>query len=117
MATRTADFNPPAASPTAAAAAEPAVPPAIRSMRLGELRDLVNLTQAQLAGRLNVVQSAVAKYESAGNPKVGTLRSVVEGLGGELSIVVRLPGEDPIRLELRADDGDALPRRRRATAG
>ena len=47
-----------------------------------------------------MVQSAVAKYESAGNPKVGTLRSVVEGLGGEMTIVVRLPGEEPIRLQL-----------------
>ena len=84
----------------------------------GELRSHMDLTQAELAERLGVVQSSVAKAEGAANPRVGTLRSLVEGLGGEMAIVVQLPGEEPIRLELRTDMPRSSARpRRRAMAG
>ena len=81
-----------------------------RSMILAELRDLANLTQAELAERLDVVQSAVAKFEGTRNPTLGRLRKVVAGMGGEMAIVVRLPGEEPIRLDFR--NGPARPRRK-----
>ena len=83
--------------PLGAVFSEEAVP-------LAELRRELNLTQCELAERLNVVQSAIARYERNANPKVGTLRTVVESLGGELEVVVRLPGRRPARLELDVED-------------
>jgi hypothetical protein len=44
------------------------------------------VTQVQLAGRLAVSQRSVSHAEHEPNPRVATLRSYVEALGGRLEL-------------------------------
>ena len=60
----------------------------VRAYRLRELRERAGLTQAQLAERIGVGQRQVSKIEHGDldNTKVGTIRSYLEAVGGELAI-------------------------------
>ena len=108
-----AKANKPAPAPPADATRDAAQ--SMRTMRLKELRDHLKVTQAELARRLDVVQSAVSKYELTPNPRVGTVQSVVEQLGGRMTVVVDLPGEEPVCLDV--DPANVVPRRRRRRSG
>jgi DNA-binding XRE family transcriptional regulator len=68
---------------------------------LGELRRARHLTQAQLASAVGMSQSDLSKAERRGDPKLGTIRSLVEGLGLELRLVAvdRVSGA-PFELEV-----------------
>ena len=57
-----------------------------------ESRKKANLTQEQLASRLNVNRAYIAKIERASSDvRISTLRKIVEtGLGGKLRITVEL---------------------------
>lgn len=57
-----------------------------------EKRKSANLTQQQLADRLNVKRTYISKIErSVGDIRISTLRRIVEvGLGGTLQISVKL---------------------------
>jgi DNA-binding XRE family transcriptional regulator len=63
-------------------------------MLLTELRKLEGVTQAELARKLGVKQPAVSQLEQQEDMQVSTLQRVVEALGGELEITVRLKGEE-----------------------
>ena len=56
--------------------------------RLRELREKTGLTQAQLAERIGVGQRQVSKIEHGDldSAKVGTIRSYLEAVGGELTL-------------------------------
>ena len=56
-------------------------------MRLYELRHAQAVSQAELAGRLEVTQGAVSKLEHAGDVRVSTLRQYLEGIGARLELV------------------------------
>ena len=60
----------------------------VRAYRLRELREQAGLTQAQLAERIGVGQRQVSKIEQGDldSAKVGTIRSYLEAVGGELSL-------------------------------
>lgn len=60
----------------------------VRAYRLRELREQAGLTQAQLAERIGVGQRRVSKIEHGDldSTKIGTIRSYLEAVGGELSI-------------------------------
>lgn len=60
----------------------------VRAYRLRELREQAGLTQAQLAERIGVGQRQVSKIEHGDleNAKIGTIRSYLEAVGGELSL-------------------------------
>lgn len=60
----------------------------VRAYRLRELRERAGLTQAQLAERIGVGQRQVSKIEQGDldSAKVGTIRSYVEAVGGELTL-------------------------------
>ncbi|MGH2534393.1 MAG: helix-turn-helix transcriptional regulator [Thermomicrobiales bacterium] len=62
-------------------------------IQLERLRTQRGLTQAELAGALNVAQSTVSKIERSDNPYLETIREYVEGLGGELRLVAVFPDE------------------------
>lgn len=70
---------------------------------LGELRRVLETTQATLAGRLSITQPTLSGIENGNDPMLSTLRNVVEGLGGRLEVTAvfensrfRLaPGEAP----------------------
>lgn len=53
---------------------------------LGEVRRARDVTQVELAERLEVAQATVSKFEKS-NPGVSTLRRYVEALGGQLQLV------------------------------
>ena len=53
-------------------------------MDLARLRRTRRLSQQELAGKLEVGQTAIAKLERRGDMYVSTLRRFVEAMGGEL---------------------------------
>lgn len=60
-------------------------------MALGELRQALQLSQSELATKLNVKQPAVARLEKRTDMYVSHLRKVIEAMGGELDIIARFP--------------------------
>ena len=59
---------------------------------LGQLRKRMAVSQQEMANRLEVSQPAISKREQQADMQLSTLRNYVEALGGELEIVVTLPG-------------------------
>ncbi len=71
----------------------------VRAYRLRDLREAVNMTQVQLAGRLNVSQNRVSRIEQGDveHAQLNTLRKYAEAVGGRLRVEVEL-GEDRIQI-------------------
>lgn len=72
---------------------------AVRAYRLRELREASELTQVELAVRLNVSQNRVSRIEHGDieRAQVDTLRKYVEAVGGHLRVEVEL-GDERIRI-------------------
>jgi transcriptional regulator with XRE-family HTH domain len=81
-------------SPEARARVEARVKEAMAEMLIAELRKHVGLTQEQLAELLGIKQPTLSRLESQDDMQIGTLRRLVRALGGELEIIVHLPGGD-----------------------
>ena len=60
----------------------------VRAYRLRELREQAGFTQAELAERIGVGQRQVSKIENGDldSTKVGTIRSYLEAVGGNMAI-------------------------------
>ena len=56
-------------------------------IRLHELRQAEAVSQAEIAGRLEVTQGAISKLENAEDVRVSTLRQYLEALGARLELV------------------------------
>lgn len=56
---------------------------------LYELRRARDLSQTELAGRLQITQAAVSKFENSDDVRLSTLRQYIEALGGQLEISAR----------------------------
>ncbi|MGJ8522673.1 hypothetical protein R84981_001364 [Carnimonas sp. R-84981] len=68
---------------------------------LAKLREELNISQEQLANTLGIKQPAVVKMEKvSSDPKISTLKRYIEGMGGELSLEVKLPDGKRIALSL-----------------
>ena len=65
-------------------------------MALQGLRRAMQLTQQELAGRLDMNQAAVSKLEHQSDMYVSTLRRFVAAMGGELQIVAHFPQGDVV---------------------
>ena len=63
-------------------------------LRLYELRHAEALSQVEVAGRLEITQSAVSKLEHAEDVRVSTLRDYLEALGARLELVAVFEDED-----------------------
>lgn len=61
------------------------------AMDLAELRGSLELTQEELASRLQISQSNVSRLERRSDMLVSTLREVVEACGGKLRLVAEFP--------------------------
>lgn len=77
---------------------------------LRELRKHRNLTQTELARRLDRAQASVSAMETAADNLVSTLRMAVEGMGGHLEVTAvfdneRIPLTTPMRPEGEEGDG------------
>jgi len=79
-------------SPESRARAEAMAKDMMADMLLAEIRKSVGLTQEELAERLGITQPSLSKLENQDDMQIGTLRRVIEALGGQLEIVARLPG-------------------------
>ncbi|MCP9493381.1 MAG: helix-turn-helix domain-containing protein [Pyrinomonadaceae bacterium MAG19_C2-C3] len=75
-------------SPERLAASDARVQATLREMRLAELRESLQTSQQQLDDLLDVKQIAVSEREDM---PVGTLRKLINALGGDLELVARFP--------------------------
>lgn len=71
----------------------------VRAYRLRELREASELTQVELAERLQVSQNRVSRIEHGDieRAQVDTLRRYVEAVGGQLRVEVEL-GDERIQI-------------------
>jgi DNA-binding XRE family transcriptional regulator len=67
-------------------------------MNLREVRRLRKLTQARLSKKLKIGQEGVSRIEKRTDLYLSTLRSYVEGVGGELTLMVTFPDQPPVFL-------------------
>jgi len=73
----------------------------LEEIRLYELRHREAVSQATLAGRLEVTQGAISKLENSDDVRVSTLRQYLEALGARLELVAVFEDDDqrvPIHL-------------------
>lgn len=68
-------------------------------LALRQLRQRLAVSQREMAERLEVSQPAISQLEHQRDMQLSTLRNYVAALGGELEIIVRLPGQLPIVLQ------------------
>jgi predicted XRE-type DNA-binding protein len=70
---------------------------------LHQLRKIAGMAQADIAAALHIKQPSVSRIEKQTDMYLSTLRGYVEAMGGELELVVRLPGQPPLRLQQFGD--------------
>lgn len=63
----------------------------VNELALRELREALDLTQQDLANRLNLKQAAISKFESQSDLYISTLRKILFAMGAELRITARFP--------------------------
>lgn len=73
-------------------------------VKLQDLREAAELTQVDVAKLVGLTQSAVSQLEKKGDTRISTLRKYVEAVGGELDLVVKMPGG--VTFSLDALNGD-----------
>jgi len=66
----------------------------LEEIRLYELRHAEAVSQAELAGRLEVTQGAISKFEHSDDVRVSTLRQYLEALGARLELMAVFDDED-----------------------
>jgi DNA-binding transcriptional regulator YiaG len=77
----------------------------LEEIRLYELRYGEAISQAELAGRLDVTQGAISKFEHSDDVRVSTLRQYLEALGARLELVAVFDDEDrQVPIHLGRDD-------------
>ncbi len=62
-----------------------------REIRLGELRNALDISQEELAELLNKKQAAISRLERRSDMHISTLREFVKALGGKLEIIASFP--------------------------
>lgn len=73
-------------------------------VELRRLRLMSNLTQEQIAKRMDVQQAAISKIEKGGDVFLTTVQRYVEALGASLRVDAQFPADAPLSLKL----GDAF---------
>lgn len=96
-------------SPQARTRAEALARKEIQAVPLAQLRDAQNITQVELAKRLNIDQSAVSKIEHRTDMYLSTLSDVIRAMGGQLELTVRFPGGDIHILTLTGSESKPEP--------
>lgn len=62
-----------------------------QSIELAKLRKINRLKQIDLASLMGVSQASISKVESGKDIQLSTLQSYVKALGGEVSIIAKMP--------------------------
>ena len=63
----------------------------LAALSLSAVRQAVEVTQQELARRLNVTQANISRMEQRDDLHISTLRKAIEALGGELEIRANFP--------------------------
>ena len=63
-------------------------------MKLNEIRKKKNITQEDLAEKLNINQAALSRLERRSDMHVSKLKSLIEAMGGKLEIIAQFPDEE-----------------------
>jgi DNA-binding XRE family transcriptional regulator len=71
---------------------------------LAQLRQALELTQTQLAALLSVSQPSITQMEKQTDMLIGTLRSYIEAMGGQLEIRARFAQGDVIIAQFQAHE-------------
>ncbi len=77
---------------------------------LRNVRKDQGLSQKAVADAMGIGQDSVSRLERRGDCLVSTMRDYVEAMGGELQLVAKFPGVDPVEIvaedmaELGAED-------------
>lgn len=78
--------------PEIVAAAQAKADEMLLELRLSELRQLVDMTQTQMADAMGIKQPTVAGLEKDGqNLRLSSLKRYVEAIGGRVRLDVELP--------------------------
>ncbi len=77
----------------------------LAELRLREVRAACELTQEQLAERLNIDQPNVSRLENRSDVHVSTLADYVAALGGRLELLAVFP-EGTVRIDQFGNSGD-----------
>jgi len=70
-----------------------------RRMTLAEMRKGQKISQAALAEKLGIGQMQISRLEKRKDPRLSTIQRTVAAMGGTLTMVVTLPGQEPLVLE------------------
>lgn len=70
---------------------------------LAALRGVPGVSQENLAKAMSVSQPVISRMERQSDMLLSTLRGYIAALGGELDLVVRFPGVEPLRLAAFSD--------------
>lgn len=85
-------------------------------MSLRDLRQALTLTQERMAETLGIGQDGVSRLEKRSDLLLSTLRTYIEAMGGQLSLIAEFPDREPVTLSGLATIETAprpAPRRRR----
>lgn len=76
----------------------------LEALPLGQLRQALQYTQSQLASLLDISQPAVTQMEKQTDMLIGTLRTYVEAMGGQLELRARFPQGDVVITQFAAQE-------------
>ena len=74
----------------------------LREMPLSTLRKALEISQVELAERLESEQPHISKLERQHDMYISTLRNYVEALGGELELRAKFSKKREVKIELEA---------------
>jgi hypothetical protein len=86
-------------------------------LTLREVRRARKLTQARLSKKLKIGQEGVSRIEKRSDLYISTLRGYVEGVGGELTLMVSFPDRPPVVLSGLGEDEGGKKGKRKAGKG
>ena len=85
-------------------------------MTLRQLRKARGRTQKKVAAALKISQDGVSRLEKRTDLLLSTLRSYVEAMGGNLTLVAQFPGSKPVAVTGFDEMSEQTPRRRLGAA-
>ena len=86
-------------NPQAQARVDADISAKLGTLPLTEMRKAIGMTQAELAGKLDVSQGSVSEFENAADMYLTTLRKYVEALGGELHLTAKFADGRELEIE------------------
>jgi len=72
----------------------------LAELRLGELRQKLGVTQAELAKRMKVAQPYLSKIENSDDFYLSTLHRYIQALGGRVELRAIFEDEEPVAVQI-----------------